>query len=59
MKLIKQWATRLSAIIILSLSDIVFGRKASNAKIFILHFMDFVKAFYKLTAGSPTSCLTD
>lgn len=37
MKLIKQRTTRLSAIIILSLSDTVFGRKASNAKIFVLH----------------------
>lgn len=59
MKLIKQWTTRLAAIIILSLSDTVFGGKASNATIFILHIVDFVKDFYKLTAESPTSCLTN
>lgn len=50
---LKQWTTRLSAILLLSLSDTVFGRKASNAKIFVLHFVDFVKIFINSHQRAP------
>ena len=56
----KQLAISLSATIIFSLSDIIFGIKASRAKTFTMHMWTFL-SFIKLITERPTllSCRKD
>lgn len=49
----KQLAISLSATIIFSLSDIIFGIKASRAKTFTMHMWIFL-SFIKLITERPT-----